>query len=158
MADVIHGPPADSGLSIASMRIVEHYRLGDQYRYMPGDAATWFGSFTEALPDRRWVVIPMADPRWLARAHPIRVLNEPAGLLGAPNRAVLLASQRFVARAPEATLAALRRIKLDIADVSDMDYRVHVLNLTAKAAAQAWMADHPELVESWFKQGAEKLR
>ena len=54
------------------------------------------------------------------------------------------------ARLPSRTVETLRRLRLDVPAVTDMDYAVNVDKKSPHEAARAWMEANTARVERWF--------
>ena len=127
------------------------------YTFRTGTTADWVGAFERGVAERRWVVLPTWQPQFLNQAYNIRLLEERKGLLGAFDRAVLVAHKEFPSKVPPRTLTVLRRISLGVPAVTAMDYAVNVEKKTPREAARIWMAANHAVVEEWFYQGGRAL-
>ena len=147
----IPGLAPDIGLMINSARMMEAYGLSAAgYRLLPGDYAGWIGNYERALAENRWFIMPQWKPQFVNRMHTMRTLEEPLGLLGAPNEGTLVARKDWIARAPAETLRVLGRMHLGLDAVSEMDYFVNVEKLPPVDAAQKWIGMNRGVVDGWF--------
>jgi glycine betaine/proline transport system substrate-binding protein len=94
----------------------------------------------------------------LNQAHKIRPLLDPKGVLGGINKAELIATQAFLQQFPAQTVNVLRRIQLDIATVTQLDYQVNVEQKTPRATAQAWIAEHSDQFKAWLAEANPTLQ
>ena len=147
----IQATKPDSGLSMGSQRIMQAYGLESSgYELLTSNHHDWQSYFESNYNAGEWFVMPYFRPNFLNRMARMRRLEEPRDLLGKENRAVLVAHERYLETAPDAVIQVLRRVELDLDAVAAMDYMVRVDGLTARAAAQSWMAANAPRVESWF--------
>ena len=127
MDKTIRGTGPGSGLMIQSKEMMRAYGLEQAgYQLKPGAQKDWIDNFERAVTERRWLVMPLWQPQFLNKAYRLRRLTEPKGLLGGPNRAVLIANKDFPGKFPARTVATLRRIELGIDAVTEMDYLLNV--------------------------------
>jgi glycine betaine/proline transport system substrate-binding protein len=151
MEKLIQSTKPDSGLSMGSQRIMQAYDLERHgYRLQTGSHREWQRNFEDSYRAGSWFVMPYFRPNFLNRMAQMRKLDEPDNLLGQENRAVLVAHGNFVERAPNETLRVLRRIKLDLDAVAEMDFMVRVDGLSPRDAALNWMSANTVRVEEWF--------
>ena len=71
------------------------------------------------------------------------MLEEPKGIYGKGDTAVLLGHKGLRHKLAPATLARLARIKLSIDAVTQMDLWVNVEGLSPREAAKKWLAANP---------------
>jgi glycine betaine/proline transport system substrate-binding protein len=157
MTKTIQGIGPGAGITIFSQQMMQDYGLEQAgYTFRPGTAREWIDAFEQGVAENRWVVIPLWQPHFLNKAHRIRPLQEPKGLLGGADRAVLIAHRDFPDKVPPRTVATLRRVHLGVEAVTEMDYMVNVDKKTAREAAGIWMDHHAAVVASWFRDAPPK--
>jgi ABC-type proline/glycine betaine transport system substrate-binding protein len=69
--------------------------------------------------------------------------------MGSPDGAFLLGYREHVERLPAATVAVLRRIRVTLDDITEMDLMINRQSMTPNEAARAWMNAHPDQVRNW---------
>ena len=152
MSKTIQGINPSSGLMRGSSRIMEEYGLKEAgYSLVPGTPKQWIENFETAVAQKNWVIMPLWQPQFLNQAYQVRALEEPKGLLGGADRAILLGYQDFERKFPSQTVATLKRIDIGLDAVTQMDYMVNVKGMTAQEAARFWMRQNSGKVNSWFK-------
>ncbi|MCC7251062.1 glycine betaine ABC transporter substrate-binding protein [Hyphomicrobium sp.] len=140
----IRGIGATSGLMVGAAKIREAYGLDAAgYEVIPGEAKDWIENFKQAVAEQRWLVMPLWQPQWLNAAYKMRVLEEPKGIYGKGDTAVLLGHEMLMSKLAPATLERLANIKLSIDAVTEMDLWVNVDGLTPRDAAKKWLAANP---------------
>ena len=140
----IRGIGATSGLMVGAAKIREAYGLDAAgYEVIPGEAKDWIDNFKQAVSEQRWLVMPLWQPQWINAAYKVRVLDEPKGIYGKGDTAVLLGHESLKGKLTPETLERLRRIKLSVDAVTQMDLWVNVDGLTPREAARKWLAANP---------------
>lgn len=140
----IRGIGATSGLMVGAARIRQAYGLDAAgYEVIPGEAKDWIANFKQAVTEQRWLVMPLWQPQWLNAAYKVRVLEEPKGIYGKGDTAVLLGHQSLKSKLTPDALDRLGRIKLSVDAVTQMDLWVNVDGLTPREAAKKWLAANP---------------
>lgn len=140
----IRGIGPTSGLMVGAAKIREAYGLDTAgYEVIPGDAKDWVDNFKRAVAEKRWLVMPLWQPQWINAAYKVRVLDEPQGIYGKGDTAVLLGHETLKSKLSPETLAHLANIKLSVDAVTQMDLWVNVDGLTPREAARKWLAANP---------------
>jgi glycine betaine/proline transport system substrate-binding protein len=140
----IRGIGATSGLMVGASKISEAYGLNAAgYEVTPGEAKDWIANFKQAVAEQRWLIMPLWQPQWINAAYKIRVLDEPKGIYGKGDTAVLLGHETLKGKLSPATLDRLASITLSIDAVTQMDLWVNVDGLTPRDAAKRWLAANP---------------
>ncbi len=122
MDRLIQGINAGAGISRFSTAIVEQYRLSAAgYHFETGSEADCFDRFEQAVAANKWVIIPLWHPQFLHHRHKIRALYEPKGLLGGIDQATLIVRRDAEEWIGPETLAALGKLHLGNARVSELD-------------------------------------
>jgi glycine betaine/proline transport system substrate-binding protein len=153
MNNIIRGTGRDSGNMTVSAEVVKAYGLEQVgYKLAPGAVAEFYQSYDRALAEQRWFVMPLWYPNYIHRAGTMRALVEPKGLLGEPNAGTLVASRAWVERAPTRTLDVMRRIRLGMDAVEEMDEQVNRFHKTPRQAAREWLERNRSLTDRWFEQ------
>ncbi|MDW4497870.1 glycine betaine ABC transporter substrate-binding protein [Sulfitobacter sp. D35] len=143
--------PEATGLTAVGREIMRDYGLGDAgYTLDAAPPAEWIGAFQAAIANEDWVVFPLWAPQWVNAAHDVRVLDDPLGSYGAPDKAWLLGHETLRGIVDEGTMTVLSAIRLSVDDVTEMDRRVNEDGATPREAAESWMADNSATVEDWL--------
>lgn len=151
MQKLIKGTGPGSGLMIQSRKMMDEYGLSAAgYVLEPSPGNEWIDRLRQAVAEKQWVVTPLWQPQYLNQAISLRKLDEPGGLLGGKNRAVLVMSKTLASQLPESTLKVLRRIHLGMDAVTQMDYSVNVEGKPPRQAALDWMQRNRGVVAAWY--------
>ena len=150
MTKLVQGIGPGAGISRFSREIIARYGLDRQgYEFRNGSLHDCVGAFERAVSERRWAVVPLWHPQYLHKAHRIRALEDPEGLLRGRDAATLVLRRDAADLLPPAVLARLRRMTLGNAAVAELDYAISRDWLDPLEAAQRWMAAHPDEVRAW---------
>ena len=96
----IRGIGATSGLMVGAAKIREAYGLDAAgYEVIPGEPKDWIENFKQAVAEQRWLVMPLWQPQWINAAYKVRVLEEPKGIYGKGDTAVLLGHNSLTGQA-----------------------------------------------------------
>ncbi len=153
MEKVIQGTGRDSGNMMVSAEVMQAYGLeAAGYRLQPGGIPEFIGAYDRGIAARQWFVMPLWWPHYINILGTMRPLAEPRGLLGPANDGTLVASKRWVERAPKRTVVVLGRIRLGLQAVAEMDYMVNVEGKSPQQAARVWIDANRALVDSWFTE------
>jgi glycine betaine/proline transport system substrate-binding protein len=125
---------------------------GAGYRLVPGTLSEFYGSYDRAITAQRWFVMPLWFPNFINRVGNMRPIAEPRQLLGQANTGSLVASRAWVQRAPERTLQVLRRMRVGMNAVEEMDYEMNRGRKSPVQAARDWMERNQAEVDAWFAQ------
>lgn len=140
----IRGIGATSGLMIGAAKIREAYGLeAAGYQVIPGETKDWIENFKVAVNDQRWLVMPLWQPHWINAAYKVRRLEDPKGVYGTGDTAVLLGRKTLKTKLSPKTLDRLAAIKLNVAAVTQMDFWVNVDSLSPRDAARKWLTANP---------------
>lgn len=139
-----------AGLTQRSFGVAAYYGLESVgYTVVPGSDQTWIDLVSSAYEQRRWFVTPLWQPQFLNKRFAFRKLEEPQLLMGGIDTGTITAHESFISRAPERTVAALKRIAIGVGAITEMDYYVNVDGLTPGAAARRWYCQNPDKLDLW---------
>lgn len=121
----IQGINPGAGISRFSRQMFDEYQLGEAgYYFVNGTEQDCFGTFEQAVSERRWIVIPLWHPQFLHHRYDIRALHEPAGLLGGTDEATLIASKSIVNKFTPELLDELSHLTPGNKVLSLLDYLI----------------------------------
>lgn len=150
MIKLIQGIGPGAGISRFSREIMARYELGKSgYEFRNGTLQDCVDAFESAVETAQWVVVPLWQPQFLHQRHRIRALKEPLGLLQGCDQATLMVRRDAVERLPPKALAALRRMHLGNAAVTELDEMIGRQRREPSEAVSEWMAQRPELLRHW---------
>jgi glycine betaine/proline transport system substrate-binding protein len=144
MSRDIQGINPGAGITRFSIHMMVAYGLEEVgYRFHTGSEKACFDAFEQAVEHQQWVVVPLWQPQFLHHKHRIRDLDDPRGLLGGVDRAVLLLrDDRRVRFTPE-QLARLDALRFSNAIIAELDHQVQREGQCLDAVTRAWLDTHP---------------
>ncbi len=87
----IQGINPGAGISRFSVKMIKEYELNKAgYSFHTGTEEDCFGTFENAVVNNEWIVVPLWKPQFLHHKYKIRELEDPKGLLGIVDKAVLV--------------------------------------------------------------------
>ncbi|GFE63269.1 glycine betaine ABC transporter substrate-binding protein [Litoreibacter roseus] len=150
MPNTIISLPEATGLTTGARRVMEAYGLEDAgYELIAAEPSEWLDTFRTAVEKKEWVVLPLWQPQWINAVYDIRPLTEPKNAYGDPDTAYLIGHEQLRDKLSAETMQLLQGIRFDVADVTEMDRLMNVDGMSAREAAQSWMAANTDIVESW---------
>lgn len=142
---------AGATITTVSDTAVTDYGLRDLgFTLRPGTAVEWIQAYKSAIADKNWIVFPTWAPQFLNKDGGLRRIEDPRKILGGTNHAAIVAPRDRFARLPEKTRSVLKRIKLSIPAVTEMDWSVNVDGKSPREAASVWIGANEQQVASWF--------
>lgn len=141
--------PESTGLTAVGREVLKGYSLDAAgYQLKAAQPAEWIGTFKQAYDAKQWIVFPLWQPQWINAVYDLRVLQEPKGIYGRDS-AYLIAHNGLKSKLSERALKHLGNIRLSVPAITEMDRLMNVEKLSARAAAERWIAANPEAVASW---------
>lgn len=140
MKKSIQGINKGAGITRFSIEMMQAYGLSAAgYEFKVGTQELCVQAFEDAYKHHEWIVVPLWQPQFLHYKYNIREIEEPKGLLGIVDKAVLLCSTSKL----EATFLAheidiLNEIVLSNEIISELDYMVCKEGMSEDVAVKAW--------------------
>ena len=139
-----------TGLTVGAERMMAEYDLeAAGYELAPGEPSDWSDTLIQAAENGTWAVVPLWQPHWLNAALELRRLDDPRDVYGPDDTAWLVVHEGLTDKLDERTLAHLRRIRLPVEAVTEMDRLVNADGLAPAEAAARWMEGNPDAVAAW---------
>ena len=149
MPSTVVSLPESTGLTILGLEVLKSYGLDAAgYQLQAAPPGTWIGTFKTAYEAGNWVVFPLWQPQWINSVYELRVLEDPKRIFGTDS-AYLIANQQLKSKLSPRTLAHLSNIRLSIAAITEMDKSMNVEKISARQAAERWIAANPQQVDGW---------
>jgi glycine betaine/proline transport system substrate-binding protein len=112
--------------------------------------AEWVAAMERGVAAERLFAAPLWTPLWTDRAFGMRRLEDPLGVYGGADRAVVLVRREAWAAWPARSRAVLARLSLGREAVAQMDQATVRGGMSPEEAAQRWMASEASRVDAWF--------
>lgn len=140
MAHDIQGINPGAGISRFSKEMMEAYGLSNAgYRFHTGSEEDCFGTFERAVAEQKWVVVPLWKPQFLHYKYLIREIQEPKGLLGIVDRAVLLLREDRAHLFTSEQLDQLDNLRFSNEIIAALDYQVCREGKALDEVTRAWL-------------------
>jgi glycine betaine/proline transport system substrate-binding protein len=151
MIKTIRGLSLDASITTESMEAIEAYRLKSAgYQVIPGEFGPWKEALNSAIKNKAWIVEPLWEPYYFNRIYSLRPLKDPKNVFKGSNRVILAAHNGVREKLPKQTLDALRRMRVRLEDITDMDVDINLNSVTAEVAARNWINKHPDQFKEWL--------
>jgi len=151
MQKTIRGLSLDATITTASADVISAYGLKDAgYHVIPGAFEPWKEALSGAIEKKAWIVEPLWEPYYFNRIYSLRPLTDPKNLFKGRNRVILAAHNGVRENLPKKTRDALRRMRVRLEDITDMDVDINVNSVTPEVAAKNWIHRHPNQFKAWL--------
>ncbi|RXJ98453.1 glycine/betaine ABC transporter [Arcobacter sp. CECT 8989] len=143
MTKDIQGITPGAGITRFSIKMLEEYKLSNAgYKFHTGTEENCFTRFEEAVKNKEWIVVPLWKPQFLHYKYNIREIEEPKGLLGIVDRAVMLLRDDRKSLFSKDELEALDRLRFSNEIIAELDYRVCRENKDIDVATKEWLKNN----------------
>jgi len=142
----IVGIEPGAGIMAMTETAIENYSL--DYSLVPSSSAAMAAQLSDAYENEEWVVVTGWTPHWKFVRFDLKYLEDPQGIYGGEEYIGSMARTGFEADNPEA-YAILERFHWEPSDMESVMLAVEE-GATPEDAAQAWVDEHPEQVQSWI--------
>lgn len=147
----IIGVAPGSGSALGAEAMLDAYGLrAAGWSLEVGSAAAWIAAMEGGLASNRLFAAPLWTPLWTDRAFPMRPLEDPLGVYGAADRAVVLVRREAWDSWPARSRAVVARLALGREAVAAMDEATVRGGLSPEAAARRWMEGEAARIDAWF--------
>jgi glycine betaine/proline transport system substrate-binding protein len=154
MLKTIRGLSLDASITSESMDAIGIYDLGRAgYQVIPGEFGPWKAALNSAIANKDWIVEPLWEPYYFNRIYSLRPLKDPQNVFKGRNRVILAAHDGVREKLPQRTIDALKRMRVRLEDITDMDVDINVKSVTPEAAARNWINRHPDQFKEWLGKG-----
>ncbi len=143
MKSHIQGINTGAGITRFSIKMMEEYGLSAAgYTFSPGTEDACFSAFENAVAEKEWIIVPLWKPQFLHYRYKIREINEPKGLLGIVDRAVLLLREDKKSMLTEEQLEILDSLRFSNEIIAELDYKVCRDNEPIDQVTKQWLESH----------------
>ncbi|WAI02476.1 glycine betaine ABC transporter substrate-binding protein [Methanogenium organophilum] len=142
----IIGIEPGAGIMAMTETAIENYSL--DYTLVPSSSAAMAAQLSDAYENEEWVVVTGWTPHWKFVRFDLKYLDDPEGVYGGEEYIASLARTGFVDENPEA-FAILERFSWEPSDMESVMLAVEE-GATPEDAAQAWVDEHLDQVQSWI--------
>lgn len=146
----IIGIEAGAGLMRATReQVVPKYGLSD-YSLVEGSSPAMLATLDSAIKNQEPVVVTLWQPHWAFSRFPLKVLEDPDGAFGQPDRMQAIATKGWSADNPE--LAGwLKNFRFTNEQLSSLMLKIQDGGKgKEQEAAKQWIAENQSVVDPWF--------
>jgi glycine betaine/proline transport system substrate-binding protein len=146
----IVGIEAGAGLMRATReQVVPTYGLAD-YTLVEGSSPAMLATLDSAIKNQEPVVVTLWQPHWAFSRYPLKVLEDPEGAFGQPDRMQAIATKGWSASNPE--LAGwLKNFRFTNEQLSSLMLKIQDAGKgKEQEAAKQWIAENQQVVDAWF--------
>lgn len=118
------------------------------YRLVEGSDATMTAALADAVKHKKWIAITGWTPHWMFGRFQLKYLKDPKGVFGGDENIHAIARKGLQKDKPE-VYAFLTKYKLSMADLQTL-MAANKDNGKPSANARKFIADHPQLIDSWL--------
>jgi glycine betaine/proline transport system substrate-binding protein len=149
----ITGIEAGSGVVGAAEKAVDAYNL--DVEVVPSSSAAMAASLQAAIEKEEWIVVTGWTPHWKFAAFDLKYLEDPEGVFGGEETINTIVRKGLKEDHPEA-YQVLDYFKWSTTDMETIMLDIYENDTDPKDAAQKWINDNRELVDSWI-EGVNKV-
>lgn len=147
----VQGITPGAGISRFSRQMIKDYGLEERgFHFENGTLADCTERYLDAVAAGDLAVVPLWHPQWLHTETPLRELADPKGLLGGQDEATLVLRIGAKRKVNDRGMKFLRHVSLGNTLVSKLDRAICRNGLTPRQAAQAWVRNNPQTLQSWL--------
>ena len=140
MKSQIQGINPGAGITRFSIKMMDEYGLSKAgYTFSPGTEEECFSAFEEAVEKKQWIVVPLWKPQFLHYKYKIREIQEPKGLLGIVDKAVLLLPEDKKSLFTEKQLETLDSLRFSNEIIAELDYKICRENQPIDQVTREWL-------------------
>ncbi|MEM9920194.1 MAG: glycine betaine ABC transporter substrate-binding protein [Bacteroidota bacterium] len=141
MRNTIQGINPGAGITRFSIKMMKEYGLSDAgYKFFTGTEEACFDAFEDAVQSNSWVVVPLWRPQFLNYKYNIRELEDPKGLLGVVDKAVLLLRADRKEKFTKAQIEKLDGLKFSNSIIEALDWKVSKEGKPIDQVTKDWLS------------------
>jgi glycine betaine/proline transport system substrate-binding protein len=150
----IVGIEAGAGLMRATReQAIPKYGLSD-YTLVEGSSPAMLATLDSAIKQQQPVVVTLWQPHWAFSRFPIKVLDDPQGAFGEPDRMQAIAAKGWSAANPEVA-GWLKNFTLTNEQLSSLMLKLQDAGEgQEQEAAKQWISENQQVVDAWFNGSA----
>lgn len=147
----IQGIDPGAGLMQLSHKTMKAYGLKSDYRLVSGSGAAMTAALARAENHKSWIVVTGWTPHWMFGKWNLRFLKDPKGTLGAAQHIDAVVRDGFTQDYPQIA-SVLTQMHIPLEQLQAAMYNAR--ETSYPEAIKKFIADHPDEINSWFKQSS----
>jgi glycine betaine/proline transport system substrate-binding protein len=130
-------------------KIIPAYGLTD-YELVEGSSPAMLATLDSSIKQNQPVVVTLWQPHWAFSRYDLKILEDPQGAWGPPDKMEIIATKGWSAANPEVT-GWLKNFKITPEQLSSLMLALQDGGKGQEvAAAKQWAADNKAVVDTWF--------
>src|SRR6056297_2480877 len=146
----IIGIDPHAGIMDKTVAAIEAYKL-ENMELVTGSGPTMTNILGKAIQDRRWIVVTGWTPHWKFAKYDLKYLQDPLGVYGEEERIHTIVRKGLQEDMPE-VYSFLENFYWEPEDMQAVMLLAKNENLAYQGAAQKWIKQNEELVDSWIEK------
>ena len=134
-------------------KVIPAYGL-DNYNLVEGSSPAMLATLDSSIKQNQPVVVTLWQPHWAFSRYQLKVLEDPEGAWGQPDKMLAIATKGWSASNPE--LAGwLKNFTLSSDQIASMMVKIQDAGKgNEQAGAKQWIAENQQVVDAWFTESA----
>jgi glycine betaine/proline transport system substrate-binding protein len=130
-------------------KIIPAYELTDM-NLVEGSSPAMLATLDSAIKQNEPVVVTLWQPHWAFSRYDLKVLEDPQGAWGAPDKMEIIATKGWSAANPEAA-GWLKNFKITPEQLSSLMLKIQDAGKgQEQTATKQWITENQQVVDSWF--------
>ena len=143
----ITGIDPGAGIMKATETAIDSYNL--DFNLIQSSEAAMLAALDKAYRNQEWIAVTGWSPHWKFAKYDLKYLEDPKGSYGQSEQIHTLANKEFTQAHPEVA-AMLKKFELNDQQIGTLEGYINE-GMKPEEAAQKWMAENRDLVDSWLK-------
>ncbi|TWH56805.1 glycine betaine/proline transport system substrate-binding protein [Desulfitobacterium sp. LBE] len=143
----ITGIDPGAGIMKATETAIDSYNL--EFNLIQSSEAAMLAALDKAYRNQEWIAVTGWSPHWKFAKYDLKYLEDPKGSYGQSEQIHTLANKEFTQAHPEVA-AMLKKFELNDQQLGTLEGYINE-GMKPEEAAQKWMAENRDLVDSWLK-------
>ena len=142
----IQGIDPGSALNEGTELALKEYKIKSMH-LVAANLSVMAASLTEAIRQKRWIVVTSLRPHWMFANYDLRFLQDPLGVFGKTENIYAMGRLDFTHDHPQVA-AFLRRFEIPDEQFSQLMLQAHTTS--PEEAVKTYLQQHPERVRYWI--------
>ena len=131
-------------------KVIPTYGLTD-YNLVEGSSPAMLATLDSSIAQNKPVVVTLWQPHWAFSRYPLKVLEDPQGAWGQPDKMQIIATKGWSAANPEVA-GWLKNFKITPEQLSSLMLKLQDAGKGKEQdATKQWISQNQQVVDAWFK-------
>ena len=146
--NVIVGIEPGAGLTRLSEKAIKMYGLPETLEI--GSTPAMLAELAKAEIGKKPIVVTLWSPMWAFAKWQLKYLKDPKNVFGPPDNIYAVANDKFVRANPQ-VVSWIKRFHLNQIQLGQLEILLNNNPKDPQKAVSTWIAEHKDLVYSWFR-------